>query len=221
MPLMTNMDISQSSTKTTSSAADGCSCVSVIHRALDQVRDDDLCPDFYASLSLFQSARKTAEAAVACRICPKKYMSAMQNSLALCTLVVSISDSYETLLRSLNEDEECQDGTGKQKTIHIQGGARQSLTIPTFKIALDHEEWRTLGKKAMRAEIYGDSSEASRNQCFSALIERLEKRQREWHTSPPGVGFPPSFKVRDDEPKPPCLALVTAAKKSLERLKLS
>ena len=213
---MSHGDTSQT-TMNSPAPIEGCSCVSKIHNILDQLRGEVLS-DFYASLSLLQSARKVADTAVSCRICPKKYLSAIQNALALCTLVVSMSDCYEKLLRSLNEEDEGSGELSSPKSINIQGEPRQGFDAPVFNIVLEAEEWRTFSRKAIKTEIYGCSREGSTNQCFSELIERLEKRQREWHNSPPGVGFPPSYQVGAHEPKPSCLGLVTSAKKSLERL---
>lgn len=212
-----NTDTASSETGSRSSSR-FCSCVSNIHQALDQLRGE-LDPDIYASLSLLQSVRQTAAVSLDCQICPNQYLSAMQNSLALGTLVVGIADCYEKLLTSLNVEAVPRDRPTISKALHIHGDSEANQGGSGFRIELDDSEWRCLAKKVLKTEIYGRNMKEPSSQSFATLIDRLETRQRDWHRTPPGSGFPPTYKSHNEDEKHACLELVDSARKALERLK--
>lgn len=194
-----------------------CSCVSNIHQALDQLRGE-LDPDIYTSLSLLRSVRQTAVVSLDCQICPKQYLSAMQNSLALGTLAMGMVDCYEKLLKSLTVENEAQSGLPKAKALNIQGDPELSHNSSGFRLELDDAEWRSLTRRVMRGEVHGNNTSESSSLSFAALIDRLESRQRDWHRNPPGTGFPPTYQSRNGEEKHACLEVIGSAKKALERL---
>ncbi|KAF4461353.1 Zn2-Cys6 binuclear cluster domain [Fusarium albosuccineum] len=155
--------------------------------------------------------------AIDCLICPRQYLSAMQNGLLLCTLVMSMAHGYVKVAKNIEAEEKRATQANEKKTLGIgDSSGPPSWGSCPFVLETNATEWKTIALRMVRAEMHGVSD--SSRPCFTAMVDRLERRQREWHTNPPGAGFPDSYRITDGQPKPPCLCLLEDAKKTVVSL---
>ena len=142
---------------------------------------------------------QTASDVIACPTCPTKFLSAIQNTQLLGTLLVSIAERYSKVVQSITTECERAERGCEIKTFQV-------ADVGAFSIDLSPSEWRWLCKKVVRAEIYGPvPSEANRPEnpnivpCSAtylmALVERMQERQQGWHK--------PDHQIPDDFPRGP------------------
>ncbi|CAH0019867.1 unnamed protein product [Clonostachys rhizophaga] len=133
-------------------------------------------------------------------------MTASQNALLVCTLVIYIAQAYNQLVTSIQDEEERCLG---------EFASDLGLCPDTLAFETTPGEWKSIAMKALKAQILGVSDQMSG--CFTQLLNRLKERQQIWHS---GRCF--AYREPDHEKvgRPPCLTLIGEAEDTMKRLKL-
>ncbi|PKS09636.1 hypothetical protein jhhlp_004255 [Lomentospora prolificans] len=159
--------------------------------------------------------------ALYCDVCPVRYITSVQNTQLLCTVLVSMAQSYRSIVDAIDaEAEECERrGETKTWTLgQLTGNVRPASDCPsTFAIDVNPMEWKMLARKVVKAEIAG-TADGSRN-SFLHLVDALEARQVRWHASPPSPDFPKSF-IHGPEKTPFCVLHCRQARRHVRMLQL-
>ena len=203
--------------------AQSCACLSSIYLTLENLRGMDHV-SFPSSLHCLRDALHTSKSCIDCQVCPAQYLTATQNSQLLGTLLLSISERYNRVLKVIASDMTAAEQTGQMMTLQI---GSFDLTKPRHEniggidsneplvLELPPAEWKKLANKVVKAEIYGtcDATRAS----FMSVVSSLEQRQAHWHTMEPTADCPNPERRRHDmhdhNNSPMCLMLAREAKK--------
>jgi hypothetical protein len=180
-----------------------------------------------SSLHCLRDALHTSKSCIDCQVCPVQYLTATQNSQLLGTLLLSMSERYNRILKAIASDTMAAQETGEMKTLQI--GSLEA-TKPRHEnvggissnepliLELPPLEWRELAKNVVKAEIYG-TSDASRA-SFMSVLASLEQRQARWHTMEPTADCPNPERRRHDmhdhNNNPMCLMQAREAKKLID-----
>ncbi|KAF4968011.1 hypothetical protein FSARC_4572 [Fusarium sarcochroum] len=114
------------------------------------------------------------------------------------TLLETIETEADRLRQNNQTKTWIVDGIGLgQEACAMSSGAGAS-----FALDLSPEEWRTFTKKAVKAEISGVVY--GTRPSFSNLLDQLEARQVQWHTTPSCPDFP-SLHIHGPEKTPSCV----------------
>lgn len=208
--------------------AQSCACLSSIYLTLDNLRSMDTI-DFPSSLHCLRDALHTSKLCIDCQVCPSQYLTATQNAQLLGTLLLSISERYNRILKVIASETTRAENRGQMKTLHI-GSPEPSKprhenvggidSNDPLVLELPPTEWRKLARKVVQAEIYG-TSDAGRI-SFMSVLTRLEERQARWHTMEPTEDCPDPDRRRHDmhdhNNNPMCLMLARQAKKQVNLL---
>jgi hypothetical protein len=153
---------------------------------------------------------QTASDVLACDICPQKFISAIQNTQLIGTLLVTIAERFSKILEAISTEAGRAEEAGEAKKFRLADLNTSTGHLHTngigcaaaFNINLDPGEWRSLAKKVVRAEVYGpgDGELADRRgwnmadswvgegheRCsfFLGLAEKMRRRQEYWHHKP-------------------------------------
>ena len=141
---------------------------------------------------------QTATAVIACPSCPQRFISAIQNTQLVGTLLISIAERFGKTLQSITTEAIRTDLAHETKkfrladlntsTSHLHTGGIGCAAA--FSVNLTPSEWRGIAKKVVRAEVHGPSEG---NHCcpwFLELVGQMEKRQEYWHDKPVPEDFP-------------------------------
>ncbi|WPG99636.1 Hypothetical protein R9X50_00245400 [Acrodontium crateriforme] len=192
-PSLSSTDISSLDASTLPS----CACLSTMYLTLSTLQSMNPAFAFPVALHRLREAMSTASEVLACETCPLKFITAIQNTHLMGTLLVSIAERYGKVLESITAETARAEEAGEQKTFrfadlntpssHLQmGGLGCSAT---FNIDLSPHEWNIIAKNVVRAEVHGP---AGSNECCSYLVglaKKMHERQIKWHASP----LPPDF----------------------------
>jgi hypothetical protein len=207
--------------------AQSCACLSSIYLTLENLRGMDVI-SFPSSLHCLRDALHTSKSCIDCQVCPAQYLTATQNSQLLGTLLHSMSERYNRILKVIASDATAAENSGQMKTLQIGGleankprheniGGMNSNE--PLVLELPPSEWRTLANKVVKAEVHGtsDTSRAS----FMSVLTGLEQRQAHWHTMEPTADCPNPDRGRHDmhdhNNNPMCLMLAREAKRLVDR----
>ena len=165
--------------------AASCSCLPELYRTLASFSSLG-SPSFPYSLGLLKQATNKGPGVLKCDTCPQTYNTALQNSMMLGTLINLIICEHRKLLKHIDERSEREERIafrmGEQPTpeqAHLHTG---TVDCPMgVSIDLSGAEWRTLARKAVRKEVFGDRPG---DQCLALLLDGMKERQVKWHNSP-------------------------------------
>ncbi|RTE85183.1 hypothetical protein BHE90_000345 [Fusarium euwallaceae] len=184
---------------------ESCACVFALTQMMDRIRQDQDLP-FPSNLGLLREALRSAAIAIDCQVCPRLFVTAMQNGLLLCTAIISVAHGYVRIARQIdNEATRCSE-MNQMKVLDVKDSFSQS--VETFTLETGPQEWKLLAMKMVRAEVFGVSGGS--RPCFASTVTQLERRQKSWHADPPGAFFPDSYRTTDDSPS--CLRLLKDAR---------
>ena len=159
----------------------GCHCLPNLYSTLASFQT--MPPlSFPYSMGILKSAAKLGQKVVLCQNCSLTFNTALQNATLLDTLVQMIINEYAKLLKHIDEraarEEKIAFRLGERGTeldSRHTGGPDCPMAID---IDLDGQEWRTLAKKAVRQELFGDGGG---EESLSSLVQSMRDRQISWH----------------------------------------
>lgn len=181
-----------------------CACLSSAYLTLNSLQQMDPTFAFPFALHPLREAMQTASTVLACDQCPQSFISAVQNTHLLGTLLMSIGERFGKVIASITAEATRADGAGDTKKFrladlntsasHLHTGGLGCAA--TFSIDLTPVEWRSMAKKVVRAEVYGPSDGNTCCPFFTGLTKAMFERQSEWHQE--GRALPADF-PRDKE----------------------
>ncbi|KAH6894583.1 hypothetical protein B0T10DRAFT_456813 [Thelonectria olida] len=202
-----------------------CSCLANIYLCLEETRATEPAP-FSSGLTRLRSVTSRALAILQCNVCPTDFVWAMQNSQLLNTLLVSIAETYRTLVESITEEARRAAQNNETKTLFINesqpGVIDGSFATPSLHVNLTPKQWELVVKSAVKDDIFGTSN--STLGSFANLLQAMEDRQIGWHSGLLGSC------IRDDhhhahrhstDKEPMCVMLVRHTKAIINRLELN
>jgi hypothetical protein len=141
---------------------------------------------------------KTASDLLNCTECPTRFITGLQNTGLLGTLLISIAERFSKVLESINVESERAATAGESKkfrladlnnsTSHLHTGGLDCAA--SFSLDLSPEEWRSMAKKVVRAEVHGPSDGNTCCPFFMQLTSQMEERQNRWHRLPLPQDYP-------------------------------
>ncbi|KAF7187339.1 Transcriptional regulator alnR [Pseudocercospora fuligena] len=176
----------------------GCACLSTMYLVLNNLQATSTDQTFPFSLHPLREAMQSASQVLECEQCPTKFITAIQNTQLLGTLFMSIAERFGKILEHITQESIRADLASETKKFRLA-----DLNTPTshlhtnglgcvaaFSINLSPQEWRSMCKKVVRAEVYGPEDG---NECcpyFLGIIKQMEDRQADWHKRPCPPDFP-------------------------------
>ncbi|QIX02259.1 hypothetical protein AMS68_007776 [Peltaster fructicola] len=174
------------------SAMASCACLSTMYLTLNSLNTMDTAAPFPFALHPLRDAMQSASEVLSCQECPKQFFSGMQNTSAMNSLLMGITERFSRVLIGINAEAERAEAAGETKkfrladmqsaTSHLHTGGLGCMAA--FTISLSPMEWRSMCKKVVRAEVFGPSDG---NKCcpyLTDLMTQMEKRQLQWHATP-------------------------------------
>jgi hypothetical protein len=206
--------------------AQACACLSSIYLTLENLRSMDTI-DFPSSLHCLRDALHTSKSCIDCQVCPSQYLTATQNAQLLGTLLLSMSERYNRILKVIASETTRAENTGQMKTLHI-GSFETSKprhenvggidSNDPLVLELPPSDWKKIARKVVQAEIHGTSDVGRIS--FMSVLTRLEERQALWHTMEPTEDCPDPDRRRHDmhdhNNNPMCLMVARQAKKQVD-----
>lgn len=176
-----------------------CACLSTLYLTLSQLQTLDLqTSPFPFALHPLREAMQTASSVLSCQECPRRFISAIQNTQLLGTLIMSIAERFLKILEAINQESVRAEEAGEKKRFRLADLNTSTSHLHTagigcaaaFSLNLEPAEWRGLAKKVVRAEVEGPSEG---NDCCAYLlgvVRAMETRQKFWHQCPVPEDFP-------------------------------
>ncbi|KAK0254726.1 hypothetical protein LTR91_021149 [Friedmanniomyces endolithicus] len=171
-----------------------CACLSTLYLTLSTLQSMAPSFPFPSSLHPLREAMRTASEVLSCPLCPTKFLSAVQNTQLVGTLLVSIAERFGKVLEAITREAARAGRMGEVKgfrfadleTLHTGGvGCRAG-----FCISLSADEWRGMAKKVVRAEVLGPSDGDVCSPYFVGMVEQMESRSEYWHHQEMPLDFP-------------------------------
>ena len=126
-----------------------CACLSTLYLTLSTLQQHQQAPpsssSFPQTLTPLRTAMQTATTTLTCPICPQKFLSAMQNTQLLGTLLVCIAERFRGVVEGIEEEGKGKEGKG--------------------------EEWRAWAKGVVWGEIYGKKKKKEKEGCEKGGVE--------------------------------------------------
>ncbi|KAF2717757.1 hypothetical protein K431DRAFT_232414 [Polychaeton citri CBS 116435] len=173
-----------------------CACLSTIYLTLNTLTSMDAGYKFPYALHPLRDAMQTASDIIDCEQCPQRFITALQNTQLLGTLLMSIAERFGKVLDSISTESIRADLVGENKKFRLADLSQGNSHLHTgglgcaaaFSIDLSPKEWRTMCKKVVRAEIDGPSRsdrEDGHHKCpyFKGVLQKMRDRQQAWHSS--------------------------------------
>jgi hypothetical protein len=167
---------STSSLEVTPVLPPSCACLSTLYLALNDLQTMDTECTFPYSLQPLRDATQTAETVLQCIECSKRFISAMQSTQLMGALLVSIAERFSKVLSYINHESSRVSLASETKQFRLA----DMNHIAAFSIDLSAEEWRSMCKKVVRAEVA----------CLVNVAKQMKERQRRWHQNPTPVDSP-------------------------------
>ena len=208
-----------------------CACLSTMYLTLNNLQSMDNAFTFPFALHPIREAMQTCAEVIACQECPQRFITAIQNTQLIGTLLMSIAERFSKILESISAEAIRAEAANQGKkfllqdlntsTSHLHAGGLGCAAA--FSIDLSPAEWRSMSKKVVRAEVHGPTDG---NHCcpyFMGLTDQMEERQNYFISHPMPEDFP-----RDHETGKPiggpnipkedhvCLKFVAYARKLVE-----
>jgi hypothetical protein len=178
-----------------------CACLSTMYLSLNILQSMDSSFTFPFALHPLREAMQTAFEVLECQQCPTKFITAVQNTQLLGTLLMSIAERYSKVLESITSESLRAEVAVEMKkfrlqdlntsTSHLHGGGLGCAAV--FAVEMSPADWRGMAKKVVRAEVHGPSD--GNNCCcyFKGLTAKMQERQEKWHR--------PDHVMPDDMPR--------------------
>nr|POE47586.1 monodictyphenone cluster transcription factor [Quercus suber] len=145
------------------SGLSSCACLSTMYLSLNNLQQMAQPYQFPFSLHPLREAMSTATSVLRCEECPQRFITGLQNTQMIGTLLVSIAERFGKVLDSITTEAvraEMHCETKKfrladlnTETSHLHLGGLGCAAA--FSIDLSPDEWRSMSKKVVRAEVHG------------------------------------------------------------------
>lgn len=185
-----------------------CSCLASMYLALSSLQQ--FPTDVVSALKTVRSAAGTAAGSIWCSNCGAVLgehgtpsIEVFQNIMLLGTILPTIADGYQRLLKMVDDETEAAAAAGQTKTFRFQeyGGlsehqqdlqmamscAEQQVFINN--VEMPPQQWRATVRALLRIDIYGHETPGFKHKGLKDLVEDLENRQKTRHEL---VGIQPS-----------------------------
>jgi len=166
-----------------------CGCLSGLYLSLSSLQSLSAF-GFPVTLPPIRLACNTAYDVLICQECPKDRNTAMSNLMLLTTLLTSIVERYDRVLKQIDAD--AQQASNAGETIPFRMGENRpeyahlhtgTLDCPMgFDVDISPSEYRKLARKVIRADVLGPAPHG--RQSISDIVDLFEQRQHQWHLQP-------------------------------------
>jgi hypothetical protein len=166
-----------------------CGCLSELYISLSGLQALATF-SFPLALPPIRLACNAAYGVLVCQQCPKDRNSAISNLMLLTTLLTSIVERYDRVLKQIDADSQKASSAGE--TIPFRMGENRpeyahlhtgTLDCPMgFDVDLSPSEWQQLARKAIKADVLGPAPYG--RQSISDIVDLFEQRQHQWHLRP-------------------------------------
>jgi hypothetical protein len=159
-----------------------CACLSTIYLSLNTLSSMGTSFAFPVALHPLREAMQTAHAALHCTHCLTRFITGLQNTQLLGTLLISIAERFSQTLAAINAEASRAEANSETKTFRLADLNTAATHLHTgglgcaaaFSLDLSPAEWRRLAKKVVKAEVRGASEG---NQCCPSLMELIDAMQ--------------------------------------------
>lgn len=166
-----------------------CACLSNMYLTLDALSKMPEPFVFPFALQPLREAMQSTADIISCPVCPKRYITALQNSQSLGSLFLSIAERYAKVLDSISLEAAGAEAAHKMKKFRLADFNSGDAHVHTgglscaaqFSVDLSPVEWKNLAKKVVRAEIYGPTDGEHYRPYLQELFGQMRSRQIEWH----------------------------------------
>ncbi len=172
-----------------SSTATVCGCLSELYISLTNLQSLTAFT-FPLALPTIRLACNAAYGFLVCQQCPKDRNTAMSNLMFLTTLLTSIVERYDRVLKQVDADAQQASGSGKAIPFRMGENRPEYAHLHTgtfdcpmgFDVDISPSEWRKLARKAIKADVLGPAPNG--RQSISDIVDLFEQRQHQWHLRP-------------------------------------
>lgn len=172
-----------------SNTATVCGCLSELYISLSSLQSLATF-SFPLALPPIRLACNAAYGVLVCQQCPKDRNSAMSNLMLLTTLLTSIVERYDRVLKQIDADAQQASSTGETIPFRMGENRPEYAHLHTgtfdcpmgFEVNLSPSEWQKLARKAIRADVLGPAPNG--RQSISDIVDLFEQRQHQWHLRP-------------------------------------
>jgi hypothetical protein len=168
-----------------------CACLSSLYLALHRLQSPCCDPrqvNFTHALQPLREAMQAASRVIPCQICPKRFLSAIQNVHLMGTLLVCIAERFGKVLSQLSDDAERASSVGELKSFRLLDVADSdadlcNLSTAAFQVVLGPDDARMICKKIVRAEVMGPGRDdnGTAHISLNGLCRSMRERQNRWH----------------------------------------
>lgn len=187
----------------------GCACLSTMYLTLNNLQAVSTDLTFPFSLHPLREAMQSASQVLDCQHCPTRFITAIQNTQLLGTLLISIAERFGKILQHITNEAIRADLAGETKkfrladlntpTSHLHAGGLGCLAA--FSVNLSPDEWKNMCKKVVKAEVHGPGEGNDCCPYFLGIVKKMEDRQDGWHKNPVPGDYPRDGNGAPIEPK--------------------
>jgi hypothetical protein len=161
-------------------------------------------------------------------------IEAFQNIMLLGTILPTIADGYQRLLRMVDEETEAAAAAGRTKTFRLLEygglcGRQQDIqeamvcdkeAMFVNNVEMPPQQWRSSVRALLRIDIYGHDMPNLKHKGLKDLVEDMENRQKARHAmvGVQGVGLMGKSEDCKDNTTHGCLQIVAWAKVAIDNL---
>ncbi|KAF8867203.1 hypothetical protein BDZ45DRAFT_700163 [Acephala macrosclerotiorum] len=177
-----------------------CSCLPSMYLSLSALQS--LPTDIVVALKTVRGAAATAAQCIWCPQCgavvlenPNPPIESFQNTMLLGTILPIIANSYQRLLKMVDEETDAAEATGQTKTFRFQDygglcGKQESVEAAMTcmekellfnAVEMPAHQWRTTVRALLRVDIYGHEQDGFKHKGLKDLVTEMEARQRARH----------------------------------------
>ncbi|SMR45501.1 unnamed protein product [Zymoseptoria tritici ST99CH_3D1] len=180
-----------------------CACLSTLYLTLNTIQTMDESFAFPFALHPLREAMQTASSLLTCTECPTRFITGLQNTELLGTLLVSIAERFGKILDSISQESERATTAEETKKFRLADLSDSNSHLHTgdlgcaasFILDLSPDEWRSMTKKVVRVEVHGPANGDACCPYFMQLLGQMEERQNRWHKLPLPKDYPGGNKM--------------------------
>lgn len=198
-----------------------CACLATLYLLLDDIQRNK-ASTYEEGVQQLRNMTQKAVEVVQCPVCPRRYMSLLQNTSLLCTLMFSMAQAYRDIIETVDKTgsgfiEDAEDASASSSSDDFTSHSSFSGNdVPVFGSGEPSVSWKIKAKSVLRQELFGMLSQ---HYTFLSLLDIFESRQTQWHASPPCPDFPTMY-IHGPEKRPLCITSSKEARRIVRLLEL-